>query len=186
MSENNLEEVEFEQTLNNFETQENLEFYRKAIVDKIEELESNIKVEEFKSKIAILEVEQDVMELDKAKVIVQIKEDGSMIEYVGSKFQNDYDVALEAVKIFEWALCYVSQELQNDYEIVYQALQLNPDAIEYASNELKMKDEFIEIYINHWVGKNKMYKTVDEFIQIHELIIDKELIKKTGEIIWQK
>jgi len=177
MRKNSLEEVEFNQTLNNFETQEDLEFYRETIVDEIKELEFTIKVEEFKSKINMLKTEQDFVELDKDEVIAQIKEDGSLIEYVNAKFQNDYDVILESVKTFEWALYYASPELQNDYEIVYQALQLNPNAIEYASDELKMKDEFIRIYINHWVGKYKIYKNIDEFIQIHTLVIDKELIK---------
>jgi hypothetical protein len=179
MSKNSLEEIEFEQTLNNFETQEDLELYRDSIMDEIEELESTIKVEEFKSKIGTLETEQGVMELEKDKVIAQMKENGSMLEYVGSKFQNDYDVVVEAVKTFEWALCYASQELQNDYEIVFQALQLNPDAIEYASDEMKMQEEFIKIYINYWVGEHKMYKTIDEFIEFNnQLLIDVELIRE--------
>ena len=179
MSGNSLDEVEFEQTLKNFETQVDLEFYRDSIMDEIKELESTIKVEEFKSKIDTLEIEQGVMELDKDKVLVQMKEDGSMIEYVGGKFQNDYDVALEAVKTYEWALCYLSEELQNDYEIVYQALQLNPDAIEYASDEMKTQEEFIKIYINYWVGEHKMYKTIDEFIEFNnQLLIDVELIRE--------
>jgi len=115
-----------------------------------------------------------------------MKEDGSMLEYVGSKFQNDYDVVIEAVKTFEWALYYASEELQNDYEMVYQALQLNPNAIEYASDELKTEEEFIKIYIKHWVGEHKIYKNIEEFIKLHELLIDKKLIEKIGEMIWQK
>ena len=48
MSKNTLEEVEFEQTLNNFKTVEDLEFYKDHITDKLERLNSTIKIEQFK------------------------------------------------------------------------------------------------------------------------------------------
>ena len=172
MSENSLEEAEFEQSLNNFEAPEEVEFYMEYLENEIQKL----KVDKFRLKIDSLASEQDTIESDRDKVIAQMKEDGSMIEYVGSEFQNDYNVVLEAVKTFEWALCYASKELQNEYEIVFQALQVNPNALEYASDELKTQDEFIKIYINHWVGEYKVYKTIDEFIQLHELVIDRDLV----------
>ena len=178
MSEYSLEEAEFEQTLNNFETPEELEFYIEHLEDEVQKL----KIRKFRLKLDGLAI----IELEKTKVIAQMKEDGSMLEYVGSKFQNDYDVVIEAVKTFEWALYYASEELQNDYEMVYQALQLNPNAIEYASDELKTEEEFIKIYIKYWVGEHKIYKNIEEFIKLHELLIDKKLIEKIGEMIWQK
>ena len=132
----------------------------------------------------LLAIEQGTIVLDKDKVIVQMKKDGSMLEYVGSKFQNDYDVVLEAVKTFEWALCYTSKELQNDYEIVYQALQLNPNAIEFASDEMKTQKEFIKIYINHWVGEHNIYQTIEEFIKLDDqLLIDEKLIKEYSKYL---
>ena len=160
-------------SLNNFQTLEELELDRDSLVEDIKELEFSLKIKKFE-----LKIKQEIIEQDKDKVIEQVKEDGSVIEYVGSEFQNDYDVVIEAVKTFEWALCYASKELQNDYEIVYQALLLNPNAIEYASDELKTQDEFLRIYLNHWVGKYKIYKTIDEFIQVHEMAVDLDLIKK--------
>ena len=172
-----LEEVEFEQTLNNFKTLEELEFFKAHPEDRLQKLEVQEKIEEFKLKLDMLEIEQGSIVLDKEKVIEKMREDGSILEYVGSRFQNDYDVVLEAVKTYEWALYYASKELQDDYEIVFQALKLNPKALEYASHTLKREEKFIKIYINYWVGDNKIYKNVDEFIRLHELFIDEELIQ---------
>ena len=171
-----IDDIEFEQNLNNFKSAEDLKFYIEHLEDEVEELQSQVKIEKFKLNLDLLKIEQGKRELDREKVILQMKEDGSVLEYVGSKFQNDYDVVIEAVKSYEWALSYASKELRDDYEVVYQALLVNPNAIAFASEELKKHKDLIALYINHWVGENKFYKSIDEFMELHDSVISKELI----------
>jgi hypothetical protein len=175
MSKKSLDLVEFEQSLNNIEALDDLEFLRDHIIDERNQLIDEIN--QLKLKLKKLESEQ------KDEAMALVKEDGSALEYVGNKFQNDYDVVLEAVKKFEWALCYASSELQDDYEIVYQALKVNPNQIEYASDTLKAHDDFIKMYVDYWVGEYKIYKNIEEFLEIHELPVDEMLIRKNYDLI---
>lgn len=115
---------------------------------------------------------------NRSEILKEIKEDGSHIEYISKEFQNDYEIVLEATKTFDWALQYASEELQDDYEIVWSQLQLNPYALEFASDDIKHHDEIIRFYIDHFVGKSKMYKDINEFFIHEECLVNKNKVKR--------
>jgi hypothetical protein len=162
-----LEDVEFERSLENFNTLENLEFLKAYLVEDIAKLKEQLQ----KSK-----EESDIIEYERGDLLNELKVNGSIIAHVSYEFRNDYEVMLCAVMHYEWALCYASEELQNDYEIVYQAMKKNPNQIEWASNELKNDVTFIKMYIDCWVGEYEIYKTLEEFFKYHPLVLDKETI----------
>ena len=167
-----LKDIELDLNLEMLENVGELEFYIEYLEDEVEKLTAQKKIIEFQLSLENLKLECGETELDKEKVLMQVKEDGSVLKYVGTKFQDDYDVVLEAVQNYEFALMYASEELQNDYEIVYQALKCNPNAIKFASDTLKKNDDFILLYVEYWVGENKFYKSMEEFKKYHELLID--------------
>jgi replicative superfamily II helicase len=162
-----LEKIEFERSLEEFNTLEDLEFFKTYLVDEIAKLKEQIQ------KIA---KESDVVAYEKEDLLRELRVDGSIIAYVSKEFRNDYEVMLCAVMHYEWALCYASAELQNDYEIVYQALKKNPNQIEWVSSELKNDAAFVKMYVDYWVGEYKIYQTLEEFLEFHPLSLDKETI----------
>jgi replicative superfamily II helicase len=162
-----LEDVEFDKSLENFHTLEDLEFFKIHLVAEIAKI---------KKELQKLEDESAVIEYEREDLLNELNIDGSIIAYVSKEFRNDYEVMLCAVMHYEWALCYASAELQNDYEIVYQALKKNPNQIEWASSELKNDAAFVKMYIDYWVGEYKIYQTLEEFLEFHPLSLDKETI----------
>jgi replicative superfamily II helicase len=162
-----LEKIEFERSLEEFNTLEDLEFFKTHLVDEIAKLKEQIQ------KIA---KESDVVAYEKEDLLRELRVDGSIIAYVSKEFRNDYEVMLCAVMHYEWALCYASAELQNDYEIVYQALKKNPNQIEWVSSELKNDAAFVKMYVDYWGGEYKIYQTLEEFLEVHPLALDKETI----------
>jgi hypothetical protein len=162
-----LEKIEFERSLEEFNTLEDLEFLKAYLVEEIAKLKEQIQNIKDSSKI---------VKYEKEDLLNELRVDGSIIAYVSKEFCDDYDIMLCAVMHYDWALCYASTNLQNDYEIVYQALKKNPNQIEWASNELKNDTAFVKMYVDYWVGEYKTYKTLEEFLEVHPLTLDKETI----------
>jgi replicative superfamily II helicase len=164
-----LEELEFEKSLENFNTLEELEFLKAHLLEEIQKLKEQLKR---------LEAESGAIAYKREDLLRELRVDGSIIAYVSKEFRNDYEVMLCAVMHYEWALCYASVELQNDYEIVYQALKKNPNQIEWVSSELRNDAAFVKMYVDYWVGEYKIYQTLEEFLEVHPLLLEKRSIEK--------
>jgi len=173
MNNNSLREAEFQQTLNNFNNLEDIEFYEETLSEQRDKMISNIDLDIYVFRIYSLEIDEELVELDENIVIAEIKQEDTQLEYIGNKFQNNYDALIEAINEFEFAMYNLPEDLQKQYETVSKDLLLKIDTIKSINNKLKTENMSLTIYINYSMGDQKIKHTLDEFLRIHQLVIIK-------------
>lgn len=171
-----LEELELEQSLKNFETEEELELYASQLTYQIAKLKAE--VEELKKTTTKY---VSCVETDRKIVLESVKNYGWALEYASEELKNDYEVVMQAIENDSTSLACASDELKNDYEVVSKAVKLDAYALEYASESLKKDKEIIALYIDYFRSIIDSYSDLKQFMVDYNSPVDYELLKEILE-----
>ena len=88
---------------------------------------------------------------DAEKMKPEVRENGMLLRFVGTKIINDKELVLEAVRENGFALAYAGDEIRNDKEVVSKAVQNDGRALEYYAGDEIRNDEDI---VNDAISQN--------------------------------
>ncbi len=122
----------------------------------------------------LLSVLPESYQVDKALVMIAVKNYPNALDYCSEELLDDIDVINAALQEdSEEVLSYASTRLQSDYDLVYKAVKVDPLNLQYASDELRDNREIVTCALKTYGG---VLEDASERLQADEEL--KELASK--------
>jgi hypothetical protein len=132
-------------------------------------------------------------ELERKKVLADVKKKGLSLAYASKDMQNDKEIVLEAFKNNFLSLEYASEDLRNDEEYIVKLSKINNIAFQYTGNKLKKNKGFILEAIKNGIDLKHFSKDMQndkeiimEALKQKEKTFQETLGNRISEIILSK